>query len=114
IWTDLTEDSLFRCIVVSIEMQDRNSPPMLSRVPQARIARDMGDISDRASEDVEAYMQTLQSLERLHRRLLDLIKDEFERLGRQELTPVQALILYNLGEDEVSAGELRSRGMYQG
>lgn len=87
---------------------------MLSRVPQARIARDMGDISDRASEDVEAYMQTLQLLERLHRRLLDLIKDEFERLGRQELTPVQALILYNLGEDEVSAGELRSRGMYQG
>ncbi|WP_243698586.1 MarR family winged helix-turn-helix transcriptional regulator [Paracoccus alkanivorans] len=74
----------------------------------------MGEISDGASEDVETYMQTLQLLERLHRRLLDLIKDEFERLGRQELTPVQALILYNLGEDEVSAGELRSRGMYQG
>nr|WP_232816679.1 winged helix DNA-binding protein [Paracoccus zhejiangensis] len=44
----------------------------------------------------------------------DLVKDEFERLGRQDLNPVQALILYNLGESEVSAGELRSRGMYQG
>nr|WP_232844929.1 winged helix DNA-binding protein [Paracoccus onubensis] len=45
---------------------------------------------------------------------MDVIKDEFERLGRQDLTPVQAMILYNLGSDEVSAGELRSRGMYQG
>ncbi|WBU65678.1 winged helix DNA-binding protein [Paracoccus aerodenitrificans] len=53
-------------------------------------------------------------LERLHRLMLDLIKDDFERVGRLDLTPVQALLLYNLGESEVSAGELRSRGMYQG
>ncbi|WBU58366.1 winged helix DNA-binding protein [Paracoccus sediminicola] len=53
-------------------------------------------------------------LERLHRLMLDLIKDDFERVGRCDLTPVQALLLYNLGEAEVSAGELRSRGMYQG
>ena len=46
--------------------------------------------------------------------MLDLVKDEFERLGRPDLNPVQALILYNLGECEVSAGELRTRGMYQG
>ncbi|WP_245739421.1 winged helix DNA-binding protein [Paracoccus homiensis] len=50
----------------------------------------------------------------MHRLMLDLVKDEFERLGRNDLTPVQVLILYNLGEAEVSAGELRSRGMYQG
>ncbi|SIS88039.1 DNA-binding transcriptional regulator, MarR family [Paracoccus saliphilus] len=110
----LTEDSLFPDILGSIETQDRINPAMLSRVPQVRIALDSGEYSNKASENIEAYMQTLQLLERLHRRLLDLIKDEFERLGRQDLTPVQALILYNLGEDEVSAGELRSRGMYQG
>ena len=63
---------------------------------------------------VDAYFQCLQMLERLHRLMLDLIKDDFERLGRCDLTPVQALLLYNLGEAEVSAGELRSRGMYQG
>lgn len=65
-------------------------------------------------EQVEAYLESLQILERMHRLMLDLVKDEFERLGRQELTPVQAMILYNLGAAEVSAGELRSRGMYQG
>ena len=42
------------------------------------------------------------------------MKDEFERLQIAELNPVQAMILYNLGGAEVSAGELRSRGMYQG
>ncbi|MDM7458926.1 MAG: winged helix DNA-binding protein [Paracoccus sp. (in: a-proteobacteria)] len=50
----------------------------------------------------------------MHRLMLDLVKDEFERLQQTDLTPVQAMILYNLGEAEVSAGELRSRGMYQG
>lgn len=62
----------------------------------------------------DAYFQCLQLLDRLHRLMLDLIKDEFERLGRNDLNPVQALLLYNLGGAEVSAGELRSRGMYQG
>ncbi|MCQ0971568.1 winged helix DNA-binding protein [Paracoccus sp. TK19116] len=62
----------------------------------------------------EAYLESLHLLDRLHRLMLDLIKDEFERLGRADLNPVQALILYNLGTSEVSAGELRSRGMYQG
>ncbi len=67
-----------------------------------------------ARDRAGSYVESLQILERLHRLLLDLVKDEFERLGRDDLTPVQALILYNLGGSEVSAGELRSRGIYQG
>lgn len=62
----------------------------------------------------DAYLESLQLLERMHRLMLDLVKDEFERLRQGDLTPVQAMILYNLGGAEVSAGELRSRGMYQG
>lgn len=69
---------------------------------------------DREGATAATYLDALQLLERLHRLMLDLVKDEFERLGRQDLNPVQALIIYNLGEAEVSAGELRSRGMYQG
>ena len=62
----------------------------------------------------DAYFRFLQMLERLHRLMLDLVKDEFERNGRADLTPVQAMLIYHLGQQEVSAGELRSRGMYQG
>ena len=60
------------------------------------------------------YLENLALLERLHRLLLDVIKDEFERLGILEINSVQALLLFNIGENEVTAGELKSRGYYQG
>lgn len=60
------------------------------------------------------YLDTLGLIERMHRLLLDVIKDEFERLGMLEVNAVQALLLFNIGEHEVTAGELKSRGYYQG
>jgi DNA-binding MarR family transcriptional regulator len=61
-----------------------------------------------------SYLENLAMVERLHRLLLDVIKDEFERLGLLEINSVQALLLFNVGENEVTAGELKSRGYYQG
>lgn len=60
------------------------------------------------------YLESLSLVERLHRLLLDVIKDEFERVGMLEINAVQALLLYNIGDNEVTAGELKSRGYYQG
>lgn len=61
-----------------------------------------------------SYLEGLAMVERLHRLMLDVIKDEFERLGMLEINSVQALLLFNIGENEVTAGELKSRGYYQG
>lgn len=61
-----------------------------------------------------AYLDSLSLVERLHRLLLDVVKDEFERLGILEINAVQALLLFNIGENEVTAGELKTRGYYQG
>jgi len=63
---------------------------------------------------LDGYLETLALIERLHRLLLDVIKDEFERVGILEINSVQALLLFNIGENEVTAGELKSRGYYQG
>src|SRR6056297_1557280 len=63
---------------------------------------------------VTGYLDALSLVERLHRLLLDVIKDEFERLGVLEVNPVQALLMFNIGENEVTAGELKTRGYYQG
>ena len=60
------------------------------------------------------YLETLTLVERLHRLLLDVIKDEFERIGALEINAVQALLLFNIGDNEVTAGELKTRGYYQG
>lgn len=63
---------------------------------------------------VGGYLETLALVERLHRRLLDVIKDEFERIGGYEINAVQALLLFNIGSKTMTAGELKSRGHYQG
>ena len=61
-----------------------------------------------------AYLQLLHLVERMHRQLLDVIKDELERLGQTDINSVQALLLYNIGDAELTPGELRSRGHYLG
>ncbi len=63
---------------------------------------------------MSCYLDSLALVERLHRLLLDVVKDEFERLGILEINSVQALLLFNVGDNEVTAGELKSRGYYQG
>ncbi len=63
---------------------------------------------------LSGYLESLAIIERLHRLLLDVVKDEFERLRIIDINSVQALLLYNIGENVVTAGELKSRGYYQG
>lgn len=63
---------------------------------------------------MSGYLDALTLVERLHRLLLDVIKDEFERLGILEINAVQGLLLFNIGDNVVTAGELKSRGYYQG
>lgn len=64
--------------------------------------------------NLSTYLEMLGRLERLHRLLLDVVKDEFERLGLIDINSVQGLLLFNIGEQEVTAGELKTRGYYQG
>jgi len=73
------------------------------------------DLAQDEEKSFEAeYQQSLRLIERLHRLLLDVIKDEFDRLGGTELNSVQALLLYNIGDSELTAGELKTRGYYLG
>jgi DNA-binding MarR family transcriptional regulator len=60
------------------------------------------------------YLHALRLIERLHRLLLDVIKDVFDRIGGADHDSVQALLLYNIGDSELTAGELKTRGYYLG
>ena len=70
--------------------------------------------SSQSASFATGYLDALGLVERLHRLLLDVIKDEFERIGVLDINAVQALLLFNIGDNEVTAGELKSRGYYQG
>ncbi|MCK5575126.1 MAG: winged helix DNA-binding protein [Sphingomonadales bacterium] len=76
------------------------------------------DIEDQDVEHVDMmkteFLECLRLVERLHRRLLDVIRNRLEEMGRTELNPVQALLIYNIGDNEMTAGELRTRGYYMG
>ncbi|HSI39628.1 MAG TPA: winged helix DNA-binding protein [Xanthobacteraceae bacterium] len=72
------------------------------------------EADERRQEIRPLYLEALTLVERLHRRLLDVIKDEFDRRGRSDVNSVQALLLYNIGDSELTAGELRTRGYYLG
>ncbi|WDI31628.1 MarR family transcriptional regulator [Hyphococcus flavus] len=78
----------------------------------------IGESASAVEKDPEAletgYLQLLHLVERLHRQLLDVIKDELERIGQTDINSVQALLLYNIGDAELTPGELRSRGHYLG
>jgi len=77
--------------------------------PVKVVARDGG------LDDIQSlYPEVLNLIERLHRRLLDVIKNEFDRRGRTDINAVQALLLFNIGDREVMVGELCTRGYYLG
>lgn len=73
----------------------------------------IGDDSDGAKTK-NTFLECLRLIERLHRRLLDVLRVHLEEAGKTDLNSVQALLLYNIGDSEMTAGELRTRGYYLG
>lgn len=61
-----------------------------------------------------AYHDAIQMIERLHRRFLDVVKLELDKHHVQDINNVQAMILYNIAEDDMTVGELTLRGYYLG
>lgn len=60
------------------------------------------------------YYETIQMIERLHRYFLDVVKLELDRKHIQDINNVQAMILFNIGHDDMTVGELTLRGYYLG
>jgi DNA-binding MarR family transcriptional regulator len=60
------------------------------------------------------YYESIQLIERLHRHFLDVLKVELDRHAIQDINNVQSMILYNIGDDELTVGELTIRGYYLG
>ena len=61
-----------------------------------------------------SYIDVISLVEHLHRQLLDLIKLELDALGIRDTNNVQGLLLFNIGDAEMTVGELTSRGCYLG
>jgi DNA-binding MarR family transcriptional regulator len=62
----------------------------------------------------QIYIESILLIERLHRRFLDVIKTELERLHIDDVNNIQTLILYNISTEQLTIGELTNRGYYLG
>ena len=62
----------------------------------------------------DPYFNIVRLVERLHRHFLDVLRAELHRLEVDDINAVQALLLYNIGEDEVVIRDLKDRGYYHG
>jgi DNA-binding MarR family transcriptional regulator len=60
------------------------------------------------------YLEVISLVERLHRQLLEVVKLELEGVGIHDINNVQAMMLFNIGDAEMTVGELTLRGCYLG
>ena len=61
-----------------------------------------------------AYLDVISLIERLHRHFLEVVKLELEGLGIHDINNVQGMMLFNIGDAEMTVGELTLRGCYLG
>ena len=62
----------------------------------------------------EHYLEVISLIERLHRQFLNLVKLELDRLRVHDVNNVQGMLLFNMGDADISIGELTLRGYYLG
>src|SRR3546814_3438250 len=70
--------------------------------------------SDEGSAIKREYLEAIKLIERLHRQFLEVVKTELDRIGVEDINNIQALILFNIGDEELTVGELTNRGYYLG
>ncbi len=85
-------------------------PPTIGQLP----ARQNGAGNPWGLPLKAAYLDTIRLIERLHRQFLEVVKGELDRRGTQDINNVQGLILYNIGQEDLTVGELTNRGYYLG
>jgi DNA-binding MarR family transcriptional regulator len=60
------------------------------------------------------YLEVISLIERLHRHFLEVVKLELDGLAVHDINNVQGLMLFNIGDAEMTVGELTLRGCYLG
>jgi DNA-binding MarR family transcriptional regulator len=63
---------------------------------------------------MNGYLETISLVERLHRHFLEVVKLELDGLHIHDINSVQGMMLFNIGDAEMTVGELTLRGCYLG
>ena len=61
-----------------------------------------------------SYLDVISSIERAHRQFLELVRLELDGMGIYDINNIQAMMLFKIGDAEMTVGELTLRGCYLG
>ncbi len=64
--------------------------------------------------EIDEYLSAIRLIERLHRQFLEVVRQELDSLGLRDINNAQAVVLYHIGDDDLTVGELTNRGYYLG
>jgi len=99
-------------------MSDSSALPTTNALANGSVGANGADLrplrSDRAAGGRSGYHDLARLIERLHRRFLDVVRIELARLGVDDISPVQALMMMTIGQEELSVRDLIERGYYLG
>lgn len=62
----------------------------------------------------DIYCDIIHSVEHIYHLFYDILKKILPRLEMDDINPTQAMLIYNIGDQKVSAGDLTVRRMYYG
>ncbi len=60
------------------------------------------------------HLELIRIIERMHRRYLDRLRLDLNRLGADDISPSQVMLLFTIGNHDLSVRDLLDRGHYLG
>jgi DNA-binding MarR family transcriptional regulator len=76
--------------------------------------QDLPPNADKKASALRTLHELPRQIERMHRRFLDVVRLELGRTGVHDISPVQVMMLSNIGAEEISVRDLIERGYYLG
>jgi len=80
----------------------------------AMMARTRSEEEQSPAAGIAVYHDIARVIDHMQRRLHDVIRVELGRIGVDDISPMQVLMLLNIGSDELSVRDLMERGYYLG
>ncbi|MCK0195548.1 MarR family transcriptional regulator [Ancylobacter sp. 6x-1] len=96
------------------KLADQDAAPVQRDGARASISSFPGRVNDVDNEQTVTHLEIARVIERAHRRFLDLLRMELIRLGTDDISPSQVMLLFTIGSDELSVRDLLERGHYLG
>ncbi len=86
----------------------------LARMGDAPIEHFSPERGDAPVSEVSLYADIARMIDHMQRRLHDVVRVELGRVGVDDISPMQVLMLLNIGHDELTVRDLMERGYYLG